>query len=134
MPVGHEHKLHDMDEIMLRQTHPDWMDEGRPVSRHFLPNSRDGGLLSSDRGALTTPREAYEAYLAKSRKTAGTWGITVGEYVGEGVSCYSDPLDDNHAHALVDYSASTEKEQKKISKKLYRKAVDRGCLYPVEET
>lgn len=133
MPVSDEHKLHIMDEVMLRQTHPNWIDEGRPVSRHFLPNSSDGGLLSSDRGSLTTPREAYEAYLAKQRKTAGTWGVTIGEYSAEGLSCYSDPLDDNHAHALVDYSAHGEKEQKNLSKKLYRKAIDRGRLYPADE-
>lgn len=130
MPVGDDHKLHDLDEILLRQAHPAWMDEGRPVSRHFLPNSKDGGQLSSDRGNLTTPREAYEAYLAKERKTAGTWGVSVAEYRAEGLDCFSDPLDDNPAHAVIDFSSHDEKVQKNLSKKLYRKAVDRGCLYP----
>lgn len=133
MPIDEDHKLHDMDEILFRQAHPAWIDEGRPVSRHFLPNSNDGGQLSSDRSSLTTPREAYEAYLEKARKTAGTWGVTVGEYGGEGLLCYSDPVDDNHAHAVVDFSTHNEKEQKGLSKKLYRKAVDRGCLYPKDE-
>lgn len=118
MPIADDHKLQDADEILFRQTHPAWMDEGRPVSRHFLPNSNDGGQLSSDRGSLTTPREAYEAYLAQLRKTAGTWGVTVGEYGGEGLSCYSDPVDDNHAHALIDFSPYDEKAQKGLSKKL----------------
>ncbi len=130
MPIGEEYKLHDADEILLRQTHPAWIDEGRPVSRHFLPNSNDEGRLSSDRSSLITPREAYEAYLVKSRKTAGTWGITVGEYGTVGLTCYSDPLDDNSAHAVIDFSSHDDKGQKSLSKKLYRKAVDRGCLYP----
>jgi hypothetical protein len=133
VPIAEEHKLQEPDEILLRQTHPNWMDEERPVSRHFLPNSNDAGQLSSDRSSLTTPREAFEAYLAKQLKTAGTWGVTVGEYGAEGLSCYSDPLSDNHAHAVIDFSAHEEKAQKGLSKKLYRKAIDRGRLYPKEE-
>lgn len=133
MPISDDNKLHDPDEVLFRQTHPVWIDEGRPVSRHFLPNSSDGGLLSSDRSSLTTPREAYEDYLAKARKTAGTWGVTVSEYGAEGLACYSDPVDDNRAHAVIDFSSHDEKAHKGLSKKLYRKAIDRGCLYPKDE-
>ncbi|MHB1272700.1 MAG: hypothetical protein ACYCZD_08020 [Rhodanobacter sp.] len=133
MPIDDGQKLHDLDEVLLRQTHPEWMDEGRPVSRHFRPNSFDGGRLSSDRSSLVTAREAFEAYLATQRKTAGTWGVTVGEYGAEGLSSYSDPLADNHAHALIDFAAHDDKAQRNISKKLFKKAVDRGCLYPPDE-
>jgi hypothetical protein len=132
MPISDDHALRDVDEVLFRQTHPDWMDEGRPVSRHFRPNSFDSGQLSSDRGSLVTPREAFEAYLAKNRKTAGTWGLTVGECGAEGLKSYSDPLDDNHAHALIDFSGHDDKAQRNISKKLFRLAANRGCLYPTD--
>lgn len=131
MPISDEHKLDDQGELLLRQVIPIWVQEGRPASRAFRPNSNDGGHLSSDRNSMTTPREAYEAYLARQRKSAGVWGLTVGEYANEGLLSYSDPLNDDPAHAVTDFSACTEVEQRRKSKRLHVCALDRGCLYSV---
>lgn len=131
MPISVEHKLDDHDELLLRQVIPIWVQEGRPSSRAFRPNSNDGGHLSSDRNSVTTPREAYEAYLARQRRSAGVWGLTVGEYANESLPSYSDPLHDDPAHAVTDFSACTEKQQRNKSKRLHVCALDRGCLYSV---
>jgi len=133
MPVGQEHKLGDHDELLLRQVIEIWIHEGRPASRAFQPNSNDEGQLSSDRNSMVTPREAFEAYLAAGRKSGGVWAVTVGEYGAEAVSAYSDPLSDNAAHAVVDYSPYGEKEWRKLSKKFHAHAVRRGRLYPTDE-
>lgn len=133
MPVGEEHKLDNYDELLLRQVIEIWIQEGRPATRAFQPNSNDEGQLSSDRSSMVTPREAFEAYLAAGRKSGGVWAVAVGEYAAEGAFAYSDPLSDNAAHAVVDYSPFTEKEWRKLSKKFHAHAVRRRCLYPADE-
>ena len=132
MPVSEVQKLEDQDELLLRQVTPVWVQEGRPVSRAFRPNSNDGGQLSTDRNSMLTPREAFEAYLALQLESGGVWGLTVGEYAGEGLLSYSDPLEDNPAHAVVDFSTHDEKGQRKKSKRLHAHAVRRGCLYSID--
>lgn len=133
MPVAEEHKLGNHDELLLRQVIEIWIQEGRPATRAFQPNSNDGGQLSSDRNSMVTPREAFEAYLAAGRKSGGVWAVAVGEYEAEAVSAYSDPLADNTAHAVVDYSPYAEREWRKMSKKFHAHAVRRGRLYPTDE-
>lgn len=134
MPVGAEHKLRDHDELLLRQVIEIWIQEGRPATRAFQPNSNDEGLLSSDRNSIITPREAFEAYIAAGRKSGGVWAVTVGEYTAEAIYAYSDPLPNNAAHAVVDYSQCTENEWRKMGKKFKAHAVRRGRLYPAEDT
>ena len=133
MPIGEEHKLSDHDELLLRQVIEIWIQEGRPSTRAFQPNSNDEGQLSSDRSSMVTPREAFEAYLAAGRKSGGVWAVTAGEYAAEGVHAYADPLPDNAAHALVDYSRYTAKDWKRISKKVHAHAFARGRLFPADE-
>jgi len=133
MPVGEEYKLGDHDELLLRQVIEIWIQEGRPATRAFQPNSNDEGHLSSDRSSMVTPREAFEAYLAAGRKSGGVWAVTVGEYAAEAVYAYADPLPDNAAHALVDYSRYTAKDWRKVSKKFHAHAVARGQLFPADE-
>jgi hypothetical protein len=133
MPVGKEHRLGDHEELLLRQVIEIWIQEGRPATRSFQPNSNDGGQLSSDRNSMVTPREAFEAYLAAGRKSGGVWAVTVGEYAAETVYAYADPLPDNAAHAVVDYSPHTEKDWRTFSKKFHAHAVRRGRLYPADE-
>ncbi|MEG3192490.1 hypothetical protein [Lysobacter sp. D1-1-M9] len=132
MPVGEEHKLGDHDELLLRQVIEIWIQEGRPASRAFQPNSNDEGQLSSDRNSMVTPRQAFETYLASGRNSGGVWAVSVGEYVAASVDAYADPLPENSAHALVDYSPHTEKDWRKLSKQFRAHAERRGRLYPAE--
>lgn len=134
MPVAEGHKLGDHEEFLLRQVIEIWIQEGRPASRAFQPNSNDEGQLSSDRSSMVTPREAFEAYLATGRNSGGVWAVSVGEYAAASVDAYSDPLPDNAAHALVDYSPHTEKDWRKLSKQFRAHAERRVRLYPVDET
>lgn len=133
MPVGEEHKLSDHEELLLRQVIEIWIQEGRPASRAFQPNSNDGGLLSSDRNSMVTPREAFESYVAAGRNSGGVWAVSVGEYAEASVHSYSDPLPDNAAHALVDYSRFSEKDFRRLGKQFRAHAERRGRLYPSDE-
>jgi O-acetyl-ADP-ribose deacetylase (regulator of RNase III) len=133
MPIGDEHKLDNHDELLLRQVIAIWIQEGRPASRAFQPNSNDEGQLSSDRNSMLTPREAFEAYIASGRNSDGVWAVSVGEYASAAVNAYSDPLPDNKAHALVDYAPYTQKDWRRLSKQFRAHAERRGRLYPANE-
>ena len=128
MPVGNENMLVDADELLLRQVLPIWIQDGRPASCAFSPNSNDGGHLSTDRGSLITPREAYENYV-KSRKSGGVWAVSVGECSNEALSAYDDALEGNPSHAIVDFSGLSKGQQQTKGKKLRAHAAQRGCLH-----
>jgi hypothetical protein len=135
MPINNTSLLEVTDELFMRQVHPNQMAEGRPSSRSFTPTEKDGGHLSADRSSLITPKDAYERYLQRKQLTSagGTWGVSVSEFSELGLACYSDPLADNSAHALVNFSALNDlKAQLRAGKLAYAKAKARGRLYPSE--
>lgn len=133
MPITSDHLLPQSDELMTRQVHPSQMAEGRPSARSFSPTASDDGYLSADRSSLLSPKDAYERYLERKKliEAGGTWGVSVQEFGSLGLFCYSDPLPDSAAHALVDFSAAgDEKKQQAFAKLAYAKAKARGRLYP----
>lgn len=133
MPVHETKLLVESGELLMRQVHPSQITEGRPAQATFTPTNRDTGLLSADRQSLISPREAYERYLRNKNLAAagGTWGVSVKELQDLGLSSYSDPLPDNAAHALVDFTSIEDQKLRHTKGKLvYAKARDRGRLYP----
>ena len=125
-----------LDEVLLRQIHPSSYAGGRPASDRFRPQPSDAGLMSVDRGSMTTPAASHALYTSSGKQSAAVFGVSVGEFGGEGLNCFPDPLSAtqhqpaNPAHALVDYNPFHEREWKNISKRLCVKAIARGRLYP----
>lgn len=133
MPINDESLLPASDELLTRQVHPSQMAEGRPSARSFTPTDTDQGHLSADRESLLSPREAYEQYLARKQLTeaGGTWGVSIQEFSDLGLASYTDPVPDNVAHVLVDFtSAGDAKKQQAMGKVAYAKAKARGRLHP----
>ena len=129
-------QLSDGDELLFRQVHPSFMEDGQPSSQPFRPSSQDDGRMSVDRSTLTTAADAYARYTAAGLASEGVFGLTVGEFEAEEVTCWSDPLRGrsgrapNPAHALADYTKHTPRQQKNLAKRLKRKAIQRGRLFP----
>jgi hypothetical protein len=133
MPINDDSRLTASDELLTRQVHPSQMTEGRPSSRSFTPTDTDEGHLSADRESLLSPRDAYESYLQRKKLTeaGGTWGVSIQEFVSLGLASYADPILDNPAHVLVDFtSAGDAKKQQTVGKLAYAKAKTRGRLHP----
>lgn len=132
MPVTDTNKLAASDELLMRQVHPNMMQEGRLWSGAFTPTRADNGLLSADRDSILSPKDAYERYLKLKTMTqaGGTWGVSINEFRAIDLVCYSDPLPDNDAHVLVDYLARGANQEKRLGKLAYAKASARGRLYP----
>lgn len=132
MPVAEPNLLAATDEILMRQVHPNVMQEGRLWSGAFTPTKVDNGLLSADRDSIISPKDAYERYLkAKALAQAGgSWGVSINEFKAIGLSCYSDPVAGNDAHVLVDFAAQGTDKERGLGKLAYAKASARGRLYP----
>lgn len=132
MPVAEDNKLAASEELLMRQVHPNMMQEGRLWSGAFTPTAADNGLLSTDRDSIISPKEAYERYLKLKALTqaGGSWGVSINEFKAMDLVCYSDPIPDNDAHVLVDFAAQGADKEKGLGKLAYAKASARGRLYP----
>ena len=133
MPINDASLLPASAELLTRQVHPSQMTEGRPSARSFTPTEKDAGHLSADRENLLSPRDAYERYLQQKqlKEAGGTWGVSVQEFANLGLASYADPIFDNSAHALVDFTvAGDSKRQQTVGKLAYAKAKARGRLHP----
>jgi len=128
-------KLMNEGEFLFRQIHPGSLQDGEPASDRFRPSELDKHMLSVDRSSLTSAEDAHALYTSTGRKSAAVFGVSVGEFEAESISCVEDPIKKtevepaNPAHALADYSALSISKQKLVAKRLKRQAVERGCLY-----
>lgn len=89
--------------------------------------------MSADRESLLSPRAAYENYLQRKKlaEAGGVWGVSIQEFLSLGLASYADPIPDNSAHVLVDFtSVGDAKKQQAVGKLAYAKAKARGRLYP----
>jgi len=121
--------LTDANEVLLRQIHPAFYQNGQPSSQPFQPTPKDDHKLSVDRSALTQASLSHELYTTNGFVSAAVYGIDVGEFGNEALPCMSDPLPNaglvraNPAHAYADYSLHGSNQQKTKAKRLKLKAL-----------
>lgn len=126
-------RLTDTTEVLLRQVHPDEVDEVVGVqSSAFRPGNAHGFLLSTLREAVG-PATAFDRHVASGLDSAGTWGVTVGEAESQSLVC----VDDAHLpevpedHASIDFNPVGRKQQVRAARGLRDAALTRGCLHPL---
>lgn len=124
-------RLDDPTELLYRQVHPNFVQEGKPASLAFRPNSGDEGKMSSDRSSLVTAKASFDSYV-RQRASAGVWAINVQECTDQNLACFPDPVEGNEAHSIVDFNGIEEKNWEKVSKKLKSFAIGRKRIYPEE--
>jgi hypothetical protein len=116
--------------LLLRQAHPKFMAGDLPTSQVFMPGSGDEGKLSCYDGDQISPPDAHIHYTqVLNLQSHSVWGLTCAEVDAQGVSSRSDPLPDFPSHAIVDFSDKSEKESRRIAKRLKTFAIARGCQY-----
>ncbi|MDD1536094.1 MULTISPECIES: hypothetical protein [unclassified Bradyrhizobium] len=131
-------RLTNAHEVLFRQIHPKFIENGEPSSDRFRPSAQDQNMLSLDRSALITASEAHAQYVATGKQSAAVFGVSVAEFAKESLTCVEDPIPvkettpANPAHCLADYSPHALKDQKLIAKRLKRVAIARGRLHPPE--
>jgi hypothetical protein len=125
----------DETEILLRQVHPSFIQEGRVSSQAFRPTPKDQKKLSVNRSSLIEAREAFIFYTERKKlASAGVWGVSVREVTEiAGLNIEEDPITDppeDPSHSLIDFSGiDSENKIKPISSKLAEKARTRGSLF-----
>ena len=117
--------------LLLRQVHPKWLKDGQVLSIAFRPFPKDAGLLSVYDSDLISPEASWNHYTSTLKNlSAGVWAVTVRETGACGLAARADTGGHFAEHAVIDFSAHREKEQKAKSKILATKAEERGCLFP----
>jgi hypothetical protein len=123
--------LTDLDEVLFRQVHPSWLDNGEPTSQAFAPTPKDEGRLSIAQGSLTSAENAYKHYTTVQRlESAGTWAVTVGEAAAVELESFDDHEDDPPAHGFIDFGGLSRRAAKRKAMVLAGQARQRGRLYP----
>jgi hypothetical protein len=127
--------LQQADEILFRQIHPNFLQEGVISSATFLPTANDQGELSVDRSSVTTAAASFNLYVGNGRASVAVCGLTVGEFGKEGLPCHPDPLGAtetlkaNPAHAYADFNGVGTNQRKKMAQRLRTVAAGRGILH-----
>ncbi|MBW4090434.1 MAG: hypothetical protein HIU82_04890 [Proteobacteria bacterium] len=128
--------LDNDEEVLFRQIHPNFYDNGYPGSLPFAPSAKDNNKLSVDRSSLTTAAGSHALFTGNGFKSVAVYGVSVAEFGTENIPCYPDPLGAeatlaaNPAHAYADFSTFSPTQGKKIAKRLRNNAVKRGRLHP----
>ena len=79
---------------------------------------------------MITAEAAYRRYTSRGRLSSSVWSVTVLECNGVGLEAYDDFLEDDDAHAVVDFSPISSKAQlERIASKLAAAARQRGCQF-----
>lgn len=114
---------------LLRQVHPQFVQQGQPSSQVFRPTPKDEKLLSVYDGDQIGPSDAFEHYTNRlGLSSIGILAVTVKECE----TCELTPRPNPEAfpeHAVIDFTGYTEKEIQKKAKQLKACANQRGWLY-----
>lgn len=120
------------DELVYRQVHPEFYQNGVLGSRAFKPNSSDQGMMSTDRASLTSAKDAFTHYTQHmKKKSACVYSLKVGDFEAYNIECQADALEadgdipENPAHSLADYNKNPERSWKTLAQRL-RDAAEAG--------
>ena len=115
--------------LLLRQIHPNFVQDGFASSVAFRPNEADNGLMSVYDGDQITAEASWSHYTTVSRKkSVGAMALTVEECTAQSLLARSDPAPFPE-HVVIDFTGTNEGHWRRKSKKLQAKALARGWVY-----
>jgi hypothetical protein len=118
---------------LLRQVHPNFIQNGEVGSLAFRPNENDKGHLSVYDGDKASPEASHKHYIeTQKRKSAGVLAVSVEECSALKLPAASSPLPDFDAHAHIDFTECDKKQERSKSKELLAFAIKRKWLYQAE--
>lgn len=117
------------DEKLLRNVHPNDVDNGRINSSCFDPSASHGFQLSLDREIFSSPETSYRRHVGLGLASIGVYGVYCADFTTQSIPCYADPKPSNSAHALADYSAFGSNARRKKARIIADAARRGGLLY-----
>jgi hypothetical protein len=119
----------EADTLLLRQVHPNFVQNGRPTSQAFRPTPKDEFLLSVENGSRIQPGAAWERFTSSPDcRSAGVMAITFSECSEQELPVIEDgkPFPE---HCSIDFSNLTVSLVDRKAKILVRCAVQRDWLF-----
>jgi hypothetical protein len=118
---------------LLRQVHPNFIQNGEVGVLAFRPNQNDNGHLSVYDGDQITPERSHAHYTEVQKlRSAGVLAVTVAECNSESLPSMLSPLPNFIEHAHIDFSGCDKKQLRDKSKALLAFAVERKWLFQVD--
>lgn len=115
--------------LLLRQIHPNFVQEGRVTSQAFRPTPKDENLLSVDDGDRISAANAFARFTAMPEcRSAGIMAVTQAECAAQQLPVLADgkPYPE---HCSVDFTTCTPGERDRKAKRLSRDAQERGWQF-----
>ena len=115
--------------LLLRQIHPEFIQDNRPSSQAFRPTPKDEQLLSVHDGDQISPEDAWRHYTQQlGLMSCGVLAVSVAECCALDLQTVPDP-ETFPEHCLIDFSAHNKSATEKKAKLLKVKATARGWQY-----
>lgn len=115
--------------LLLRQIHPNFVQQGRVTSQAFRPTPKDENRLSVDDGDRVTAAVAFARFTATPNcQSAGILAVTQAECAEQELPVTADgqPYPE---HCSIDFTACTPGERDRKAKRLARAAQERGWQF-----
>jgi hypothetical protein len=82
----------DQEQLLHRQVHPAWLQQGRFTSQTFTPTPKDAGLCSVYDGDLIDPQQSFTHYTkVLGQRSVGVVSVAVAEVQAVGLTWRPDP-------------------------------------------
>jgi hypothetical protein len=115
--------------LLLRQIHPNFVQNGRVTSQAFRPSPKDELQLSVDNGDMVSAEDAWRRFAAQPDSSSrGVMAIAHCECSTCGVPVTEDGVP-YPEHCYLDFLSFGRKESDRMGKKLAALAHERGWLF-----
>ena len=119
--------------LLLRQVHPTFIQHGEVGVVAFRPNDADHGHLSVYDGDLISPENSFRHRTdTLKKKSVGVLAVSFEECASVKLPAVSSPMEDNEAHAHIDFTGYEKKDQRTKTKALHEYALSRQWLFQPE--
>lgn len=118
--------------LLLRQIHPNFVQDGRITSQAFRPTPKDELHLSVDNGDRITAEAAWKNFTSSATcASAGVQAVSNAECTGQQLSVIEDGQP-HPEHCSIDFSPFGKAAIEKKAKLLRAHAEKRGWLFLTE--
>lgn len=115
--------------LLLRQIHPDFVQQGRPTSQAFRPTPKDENQLSVYNGAMISASASWHHYTETLKfESAGVMALSCAECSTEQLNVIEDGVPFPE-HCSIDFSGLNKSEVERKSKKLAAFAKNRDWRF-----
>lgn len=117
------------DALLLRQIHPNFIQDGRVTSQAFRPTPKDEFLLSVDDGDRINAESSWQRFIANPAcKSIGVQALAQAECTAQDLPVIENG-EPHPEHCSIDFTAFDKKVIEKKAKLLRAQAEKRGWLF-----